>query len=307
MEIHQLNSFLAVAEELHFGRAAQRLHIAQPPLSRTIRQLERDLGATLFDRNTRSVRLTPAGEALLGPARDVLNACRLAELAVASAGRGLTGRIRIGFAGASSHLYVGRLVKLVREHHPGEEFELHSSAYARESLNKVLDKTLDVGMVRWMSPTPGVDSMVIAQEQLVIALPNDHPLAGEESIRMGDLAGDAWVTLPAEPGSVLRDALIKIADDAGFYPRIVQTVPDSWSVMALVAAEVGCSLTLASVETSMANPGVVFRPLRDSPPPLDLRLVWRRGDDSPLLREILKVAKMALLEPGGAHAAAPEM
>ncbi|MFZ2963512.1 MAG: LysR substrate-binding domain-containing protein [Rhodoglobus sp.] len=298
MEIHQLNSFLAVAEELHFGRAAQRLHIAQPPLSRTIRQLEKDLGATLFDRNTRSVRLTSAGEALLGPAREVLNSCRLAELAVASAGRGLTGRIRIGFAGASSHLYVGRWVKLVREHHPGVEFELHSSAYARESLNKILDKTLDVGMVRWMSPTPGVASRVIAREQLVLALPNDHPLATQESIRIEDLADDAWVTLPAEPGSVLRDALIKVADDAGFYPRIVQSAPDSWSVMALVAAEVGCSLTLASVEASMANPGVVFRPLRDSPPPLDLRLVWRRGDDNPLLKEILRVSELALLEPG---------
>lgn len=298
MEIHQLKSFLAVAEELHFGRAAQRLHIAQPPLSRTIRQLERDLGATLFDRNTRSVRLTAAGEALLGPAHEVLNSCRLAELAVASAGRGLTGRIRIGFAGASSHVYVGRWVKLVREHHPGVEFELHSSAYARESLNKILDKTLDVGMVRWMSPTAGVESRVIAQEQLLIALPNGHPLAIHEAIRMEDLADEAWVTLPAEPGSVLRDALIKVADDAGFYPRIVQSAPDSWSVMALVSAEVGCSLTLASVAASMANPGVVFRPIHNSPPPLDLRLVWRRGDDNPVLKEILRVSELALHEPG---------
>lgn len=297
MEIQQLKAFIAVAEELHFGRAAQRLHMAQPPLSRIIRQLERELGATLFDRNTRNVRLTSAGEALLMPAREVIDSCRLAQMAVASAGKGLTGRVRIGFAGASSHLYIGRWVKLVRQHHPGIEFELHSSAYAREALSKVLDKTLDVGIVRWMTSIPGVDSRVIGKESIRIALPSEHPLALQSSIHMKDMAEEAWVTLPAEPGSVLRDALIRAADEAGFYPRIVQSAPDSWSIMALVAAEVGCSLTLSSVEESMANPGVVFRSLADSPEPLDLRLVWRRDNDNPLLREVLRLSEEALVAP----------
>src|SRR4051794_37372115 len=114
VDIGHLRSFLAVAEELHFGRAAARLHIAQPPLSRTIKQLERELGTTLFDRNTRSVRLTSSGQALVGPAKEVLDALRRAEAAVRSADGGEVGLVRIAFAGLSTHPLVARLSRMVR-------------------------------------------------------------------------------------------------------------------------------------------------------------------------------------------------
>ena len=297
MEISQITAFLAVAEELHFGRAAQRLHSAQPPLSRTIRQLEKQVGATLFERNTRNVRLTSAGEALLGPAREILDACRLAEIAVAAAGRGQVGRVRIGFAGVSSHLLIGRWAKLVRHTHPGIEFVLDSSAFASEALNKLLDGTLDIGLVRWIFTPPGIASRVILNEEFVVALPTDHPLAGRDGVRIEELATEPWVTLPADPGSALRDSLQRAAHDAGFTPRIVQSAPDSMALMALVSAEVGCALTVSSVAENVNNPDVVFLPLVGGPSTLQLRIAWRADDDNAALREVLRLSEEALPTP----------
>ena len=297
MEISQITAFLAVAEELHFGRAAQRLHSAQPPLSRTIRQLEKQLGATLFDRNTRNVRLTSAGEALLGPAREILDACRLAEIAVAAAGRGQVGRVRIGFSGVSSHLLIGRWAKLVRHTHPGIEFVLNSSAFASEALNKLLDGTLDIGLGRWIFTPPGIASRVILNEDFVVAVTVDHPLAGRDGVRIEELATEPWVALPADPGSALRDSLLRAAHDAGFTPRIVQSAPDSMSLMALVSAEVGCALTVSSVVENVNNPDVVFLPLVGGPSTLQLRIAWRADDDSAALREVLRLSEEALPTP----------
>ncbi|MBA8958198.1 DNA-binding transcriptional LysR family regulator [Rhodococcus percolatus] len=297
MEISQITAFLAVAEELHFGRAAQRLHSAQPPLSRTIRRLEKQLGATLFERNTRNVRLTSAGEALFGPAREILDACRLAEIAVAAAGRGQVGRVRIGFAGVSSHLLIGRWAKLVRHTHPGIEFVLDSSAFASEALNKLLDGTLDIGLVRWIFTPPGIASRVILNEDFVVALPTDHPLAGRDGVRIEELATEPWVTLPADPGSALRDSLQRAAHDAGFTPRIVQSAPDSMALMALVSAEVGCALTVSSVAENVNNPDVVFLPLVGGPSTLQLRIAWRADDDNAALREVLRLSEEALPTP----------
>ncbi|UYP18599.1 LysR family transcriptional regulator [Rhodococcus sp. Z13] len=297
MEIQQVKAFLAVAEELHFGRAAQRLHMAQPPLSRTIRRLEKELGAELFERSTRSVRLTESGRALVEPARNILDACRLAEMAVASAGSGQTGRVRIGFAGSSSHSLVGRWAKLVRRTHPGIEFVLDSSAYASEALNKLAAGALDIGIVRLLFSPPGIASRVIARESLVVALPAEHPLAGCEKVGLADLATEPWVMLPAEPGSMLRELLLRLAHDAGFTPRIVQSAPDSLSLVALVSAGVGVSMTVSSVAANVINPEVVFVPLADHPEPLDVRLVWREDDDSAALAEVLRLSEQALPTP----------
>lgn len=296
MEIHQIQAFLAVAEELHFGRAAQRLHMAQPPLSRTIRQLEKDLGAPLFERSTRSVRFTAAGEALVGPARNILDDCRLAEMAVAAAGRGRTGRVRVGFGGSSSHQLIGRWAKLVRRTHPGIEFVLDSMAFASEALNKLLDGSLDIALARWLFSPPGIASRVILNEDLVIALPRGHRLADRDGVGIGDLTDETWVTLPAEPGSTLRDLLLRIAHDTGFSPRIVQSAPDSMSLVALVAAEVGVSMTVSTVAQNVINPDVVFLPLADRGP-LQLRLAWREDNHSPALEEVLRLSEEALPSP----------
>jgi DNA-binding transcriptional LysR family regulator len=251
---------------------------------------------TLFERSTRSVQLTEAGQALIEPARAILDAVRLAEMAVTAAGRGRTGRVRIGFAGSSSHHLVGQWAKLVRRTHPGIEFVLASSAYASEVLNRLSEGTLDIGIVRLLFFPPGIASRVIAREDLVVGLPREHRLADEPVVQLADLAGEAWVMLPSEPGSMLRELLLRLAHDDGFTPRIVQSAPDSLSLVALVSAGVGCTLTVSSVARHVVNSEVVFVPLA-AQGPIDVRLVWREGDTSAALAEVLRLSEEALPTP----------
>ena len=297
MDLHQLESFLAVAEELHFGRAAERLHIAQPPLSRTIKQLERELGAPLFERTTRSVRLTSAGEALLDPARQVLEGCRVARRAVHSAGRGETGRVRMGFAGPSSHLLVGQLGRLVREWHPGIELSLQSTTYAHEGLRAVLDGTLDLAIVRWTMEPPSISHRIVTVEHYVLVVPNGHRLAGRKMVSLADCRDEQFVTLPADPGSSVRGAFVRAAYDAGYTPDIVQTAPDSWTAMALVAAGVGITFSVDVAVANVIQDGVTVLPLQEGRTPTYSRLAWRAGDHNPALREVLRASEQALPTP----------
>ncbi|MDZ4092027.1 MAG: LysR substrate-binding domain-containing protein [Arthrobacter sp.] len=297
MEIQQIRAFLAVAKELHFGRAAQQLHMAQPPVSRAVQNLERELGAALFERSTRSVRLTPAGEALVQPATDILDACRRARTMVAHAGKGETGRVRVAFAGASSHVMVGKLAKLVRKTHPGIDFELYSSNFAIPALDKVANGAMEIGLGRWNFIPAALSSRVIANERLVIAVHAGHPLAGRASVRMADLAGEPFVTLPADPGAVLRDHLLRLASDAGFLPSIVQVAPDSLTLVSLVAAEIGVAMTVSSVAENIHYPGVLFLPLEDPTDPVLLRMIWRKDNTSPALREVLRLSEIVLPTP----------
>lgn len=300
MEIAQLQAFLAVAQELHFGRAAERLHIAQPPLSRAIKQLERDLGATLFDRTTRRVRLTTAGEALLGPAHDVLEGCRVARSAVRTAGQGETGRVRLGFAGPSSYLLVSQLSRSVRQRHPGIELTLQSTTYAYEGLRQVMSDELDLAIVRWDREPPGIAHRVVAIEHYVLVVPSDHRLAGRDWVTMADCRDEAFVSLPADPGSTMRDAFIRTAYDAGYAPNIVQVAPDSWTIMAMVAAGVGITFTIDTALAGVLREGLAVVRLEEGREPTYCRICWRAADENPALREVLRASEEAIPTPSGA-------
>jgi len=297
MELHHLEAFLAVAEELHFGRAAERLHMAQPPLSRMIKHLERELGAQLFERTTRSVRLTSPGQALVQPSRDVLEGVRVARRAVRAAGRGETGRVRIGFAGPSSYLLVGHLGRLVRERHPGIELSLQSTTYAYEALRSVVEGELDLAIARWGLEPPGIEHRIVAEEHYVLVVPEGHPLAQREIVSMADCCDEPFVALPADPGSSVRDAFMRSAHDAGYVPNIVQTAPDSWTVMALVAAGVGLTFSLDVAVANVIQKGIAVVPLEEGLEPTYSRLAWRRGDVNPALLEVLRASEEALPTP----------
>ena len=297
MELRHLEGFLAVAQELHFGRAAERLHMAQPPLSRMIKQLERELGVQLFDRTTRSVRLTTAGEALLRATQEILEGVRAARRAVQVAGRGETGRVRVGFAGPSSYLLVGVLSRLVREQHPGIELSLQSTTYAAEAARAVEDGKSDLAIVRWRVEPPGLDYREIAEEHYVLAVPEDHPFAGREMVSMAECRDESFIALPANPGSSLRDALTLAAYEAGYAPDIVQTAPDSWTVMALVAAGVGITLTLDVAVANVLQKGIAVVPLKEGIAPQYSLLVWRKGDQNPALHAVLRASEQALPNP----------
>ena len=289
MDIEQLRSFLAVADELHFGRAAERLHVAQPPLSRTIKQLERELGTRLFDRNTRSVRLTSSGQALMDPAQEVLDALRRAETAVRSADHGEVGTVRIAFAGVSTHRLVARLARVVRSQRPGIQLELSSQNFAQPAMKRLLAGETDLALGRWDVVPAEISAQVVMPDSLVLAVPDTHPLAGARRLSIGQLVSEGFVSLPPHEGSVLPDRLRRLAHANGFVAEVVQVAPDTQTALALVSAEVGCHLTLASVAENVTDPHVVFIPLNESTPSLDvhLRAAWRRADQNPALRAVL--------------------
>ncbi|MBA8824082.1 DNA-binding transcriptional LysR family regulator [Saccharopolyspora lacisalsi] len=290
MELAQLRSFLAVAEELHFGRAAERLRIAQPPLSRTIKQLERQLGTRLFERNTRSVRLTASGQALVGPATEVLETVRRAETAVRAADDGEAGLVRIAFAGLSTHGLVGRLARAVRSRKPGIRLELSSQNFAQPAMKKLLNGETDIALGRWDVIPAEVRAEIVMSDSLVVALPDTHPLADAKRLSITRLADEGFVSLPSHEGAVLNDRLRRLAQEHGFAAEVVQVAPDTQTALALVSAEVGCHVTLASVARNPNDPHVVFVPLEGAPLDVDLRMAWRRDDRSPALRAVLQEA-----------------
>ena len=297
MELRQLRYFVAVAEELHFGRAAERLHVAQPPLSRTIQQLERALGTRLFDRSTRSVRLTAAGQALLEPARQVVESLRRAEAAVRSADSGEVGLVRIAFAGVSSYQLVAEWARVVRQHRPGIRLELYSQNFALPALRKLVNNEVDVALGRWDLIPAGVESRIASRDSLVMALPDTHRLAQATSLAIGDLRDEDFISLPPYEGAVLPDRLRRLAHEAGFSANVVQVAPDTLSALALVSAEVGCHLTLASVAEHSHQTHVDFVPLTDQTLDVDLQLVWRSDDANPALAAVLALAD-EFLAPG---------
>ncbi|WP_422935097.1 LysR substrate-binding domain-containing protein [Sinomonas sp. P47F7] len=291
MELEQVRVFLAVAEELHFGRAAERLHMAQPPVSRIVRRLEHDLRAELFVRSTRNVRLTEEGRALIGPARDMLETARRAEFAVRAASRGEVGQVRVAYAGASTHVLIGVLAREVRSRYPGIDFGLYSQNFALPALGKVLRGEVEISLGRWDFVPGGVRTRVIAEEDLMLAVPTSHRLASLSEVRMADLAGEPFVALPPHEGSVLGDRLRRLSLEAGFEAEIVQVVPDSWTAMALVGAEVGCSLTLSSVAANVSDPNVRFLKVLDPTLPVQLRMAWVDDDNNMALRAVLWLAE----------------
>lgn len=297
VELRHFRAFLAVAEELHFGRAAERLHMAQPPLSQQIRQLERDLGVQLFSRNTRSVELTSAGEAMLEPARRVFVDVEDAERAARAGGRGEYGRVTVGFAGASSNSALPVLARAVRSSYPNVELEMHGQLYANAALARIVDGSLDLGFIRLPFIAPGVEYQVIEREQLVVALPVDHPLANRSELSLRDLATEPWVSFPADSGSSLQSLLQQVCLAAGFSPNVVQAAPDSYTIIALVGAHVGVTLTLTSVMRANLDESVAYRPLTDAVPVVESAIGWSSLNPSAALRSVVRLVQTAFPEP----------
>lgn len=299
MDRQDVQAFLAVAEELHFGRAASRLHMAQPPLSRLIQKLEHRLGAPLFDRTTRSVRLTPQGEALLEPARVVAEAFRTAERAVLYAHQGIAGHVRVGFAGPSSHNLVSTLAKHVRRDEPGIELSLTSTLYGAEALESVASGSLDIAFVRWDNPPPGFASKIVRVEHYVLVVPQNHRLAERTSVSIAELVDERWILLERTSGSSLRAAVLRKAEDAGFAPRVALEARDTWTIIAMVAAEMGVAMTVNTTFEAVTTEGVCVIPLDEGKQTSLVRLAWPREQVSPALRRVLAISERALPTPSG--------
>jgi DNA-binding transcriptional LysR family regulator len=290
VDVQRARAFLALAEELHFGRAAHREHITQPHLSRIIRQVEGEFGATLFDRSTRQVTLTAEGKALIDPARElILHADRMRE-AVARAHAGESGTVRLGFSGPSVYHLVSRLTRAVNHAKPGLSIELESSQLSRPGLDRVLEGSIDAVIGRWDYLPATVESVVIAREELLVALPPGHPLAARTTITPADLASEPWVALPGGGGATLSMRLHQLGRAGRFVPRIIHTVADSHTMLLLVETGKGIALTFSSVRQNLPTGDIDFRRLSPTTGTVEVRLAWLAGGRTPAIDATLQVA-----------------
>ncbi|MCG7607351.1 MULTISPECIES: LysR substrate-binding domain-containing protein [Mycobacterium] len=286
--LSRLSCFIAVAEELHFGRAAERLHMTQPPLSRQIQQLESELGVSLIDRTTRSVTLTPAGVAFLPDARRILQLAEGAALNVKRVPAGDLGTVVIGFTAASAHPVLPRLFDAARQQMPDVTLELREMVTAAQ-IEALMTGELDLGMARPPLKRPGLVSRPLLHEQLIAALPAAHPLVEvRRQLTLNDLDGQDMVMYSPVQARYFNELLISTFTIAGATPRYVQYVTQVHTMLVLVRSGIGIALVPASTAT-MHPEGVVFRSIgafRERPVELDA--VWRGDSTNPALLRLLR-------------------
>lgn len=287
MELRHLRYYVAVAEECHFGRAAARLHIAQPPLSQQIKQLEAELGVQLLTRSTRRVQLTPAGERYLDRAREILARVESAGDEARRVAAGRSGRVAIGFTGSATYELLPAVSRTLRAVLPDVEVELRGEMLTPHQVAGLRSGDLDIGVLRPPVSDADLTVRVVRRERLVVALPAGHPLAGVDRIGLADLAGDPFVTYPAHGRSVVYEAVLAACRDAGFEPSAVE-VAETSTLLSLVAAGRGVALVPESVQHLQLT-GATYRPLVRPEPTVELAFAHRRDDTSPLVREVLAV------------------
>ncbi len=288
-EIRHLRYFVAVAEELHFGRAAARLHVLQSPLSQQIIQLERELGVELLERTKRRVELTPAGEVYLEEARRVLAFHARAEETARRAARGEVGRLALGFAGSAAYGVLPSLLKASRERLPDLGIELRGEMLSSELVRALDEEEIQVAiLLRNSTENPELGVTVIRREPFVVALPAEHPLVRRRVINLRELSGEPFVLFPRRRGAVLHDAVINVCHEAGFSPTVIQEATELPTQVSLVASGMGIALVPASMRR-LRYDGVVYRSLQGDPPAPDTAVAWRRGTETPILKAFLQV------------------
>lgn len=287
VELRHLRYFVAVAEELHFGRAAQRLHIAQPPLSQQIRRLERDLGVTLFDRTNRRVALTDAGRAFLPEARLTLTQAERAAQVATRAARGEVGQLSIGHMTSAELNVFPRLLPVFRRRHPSIELAFQLLG-ASEQLRMLRDGQIHAGFLRLPARDPTLTVRPLVREPLVVVLPERHPLARRRSLTLGALRAERFVLFSRSHAPEYFDALVAICRQAGVEPTIVQETTRLHTTISLVASGRGVSLVPRCV-SRLGTPGVVWRPLRPPAPGTEIGLAYDPANPSRLLRAFVAV------------------
>ena len=289
MELRQLRYFVAVAEELHFRRAAARLHISQPPLSQQIHALETELGCTLLERTRRRVELTPAGEAFLRDARAMLAELDVAVSTARAIDAGQSGVLRVSFVGSALLSIVPAAVQRFRRARPGVEVELRERSTA-EQLRALSTGVVDVALVR-----PPIRSDIdlhlheVMRERTIAAIPEEHELAQLRRIPLRRLAAEPLVLFPRAQAPGYHDQIIGRLAATGTTPHVVQYAPEMMTIIGLVAAGIGVSPVPASME-HLAIDGVTYRPLSGAPD-AELVALTRTGEASPLAEAFVDDAR----------------
>ena len=289
LALHQLHAFAVLAEELHFGHAARRLGIAQPPLSQQIRRLEEKVGHPLFDRGPGRIALTAAGLELLPSARRALDEVSAGLDAARRAGNGEAGRIRIAFAASLALTVLPGMMRAYRNRYPAVDLEIREMTTAPQ-VAALHEHEIDVGLLREPRDEPGLLSEPILSEAFVAVLPVGHALAAHPAVPVAALADEPFVLLPRASGPGLHDRVLGLCEAAGFEPRVVQRAVEWQTVSALVEAGLGVSLAPASIRR-IGLEGVAYRPIEPDTVRTVVAMCRRHDDRNPLITRFLDVAR----------------
>lgn len=292
MELRHLRYFLAVAESLNFSRAAEKLHIAQPPLSQQIQQLEAELGFQLFHRTKRRVQLTAAGELFQ---RETLQLFQQLEQAIEKGqqvSRGEVGQLAIGFVSSAAYNVLPPILQRFRQTVPGVVLELQELT-TNQQLQLLQQRKIDVGFVR--PPVEktagemylGVRSQIIFQEPLILALSAAHPLAQQETVEVRSLQFEPFIFFPRHLAPGLHDPIIRLCQEAGFSPQVVQEAIQMQTIVSLVAAEMGVAIVPTSLQ-NLQRRGVIYKPFSDVVPIVEIALIWQ-SPASPAVEKFLQI------------------
>ncbi len=286
-DLRQARSFLAVADDLHFGRAAGRLSVTQPALSRTIRTLEDAVGVPLFERSTRRVRLTPAGDAFAAECRLALGHVELAATAARNAAEGREGRLRVGYMDFAINGRLPQLLKAFRAAYPQVTTDLEYIPTAQQHA-ALLEGRIDIGFMIGEFRAQKISSRLVEQDDFVALLPEGHKLAGRGSIKLSDLADEPFVLGSEETFSSFRALLFPLCHAAGFFPRIAQQASNMSGIFGMVAAGVGVTVYSACAR-NFRRAGVVVKPLADVREKIPTYAAWVSGHPSEALRRFTKL------------------
>lgn len=286
MELRHLRYFLAVAEELHFGRAAMRLQMAQPPLSQQIKQLETELGVLLFARTRRKVELTAAGQVLQREAQLLLQHLEQAISKTQQAERGEVGRLAIAFVSSAMYSLLPDYLKQYRGQYPHVEIVLHELS-TQEQIQGLLDNRLDIGFMRPPIGHDMLSSRSVLKEPLVAALPLTHRLASQQHLSIQAMQTELFVLFPRAMATQLYDQIISLCHQGDFSPKVVQQAAQMQTILSLVAAEIGVAIVPASLQ-NLQRRGVCFIPFQESTPKAEVCVVWKQNQMTPTIETFLQ-------------------
>ena len=303
LELRYLRYFIAVAEELHFSRAAKRLHMAQPPLSQQIRKLEQYVGHPLFTRNSRTVALTQAGEALLERCRYLLRRLEEDLETVRRVGRGEIGTLTVGFIGSAMLTALPTLIGNYRKLFTKVDLRLRELTTS-SLVDAIRQGIVDLGFLRDAGPTEGLMVEKVLEERFVVALAKRHPLASQQKISLIELKGEPLILFARELGPLAWDKTIALCETSGIRPTIVQDAPEWLTVLRLVSSGLGFSIAPACVAT-IQTPGVVCRELVKCPISTNIELARRSDHLSPIMEAFLAEARKMFSGDGARRAKYP--
>lgn len=290
MELRHLRYFVTLAEELHFGRAAERLHIAQPPLSQQIRQLETELGFELFHRTKRKVQLSEAGQAFLGEVQQIFKQLEQAIQVGRQTNRGEMGQLIVGFVGSAAYNILPNILRTFRTSVPAVRLELHELT-TNQQLRWLEEGRIDVGFVRPPIEEDTFNFEIIFQESLIVALPETHLLANQAHISLPSLKNEPFILFPRLLAPGLYDLIISLCQQAGFSPNVTQEAIQMQTIVSLVAGGLGIAIVPESLQ-NLQRTGVVYKTVQEPTPKAAIAIIWRRNDTSPTVQKFLEIVRI---------------